>query len=53
MEVKEINVDCIGSQNNPLTEEELTAISAFIRKSKDVRLLGNKRKSIKNKKPMH
>ena len=49
IKVKELNVDSIGSQNNPPTEEELAAISAFIRKSKEVRLIRNKRKSIKLK----
>ena len=49
---KELNVDFIGGQSNPLTKEEQLAISAFIKKLKEKRSRNNKRKTSElNKRP--
>ena len=42
--VRELDVDFIGGQNNPLTKEEEIAISTFIQKLKE-----KKHKSVKKK----
>ncbi|MBX3241371.1 MAG: hypothetical protein KIT80_17810 [Chitinophagaceae bacterium] len=42
--IKELNVDFIGGQNNPLTKEEERAISDFIRSEKEKRKLKEVRK---------
>ena len=39
---KELDVDFIGGQNNPLTKEEQLAISAFIKKMKNITMKRNK-----------
>ncbi|MBS1733850.1 MAG: hypothetical protein JST02_11200 [Bacteroidetes bacterium] len=41
---KELDVDFIGGQNNPLTKEEEVAISNFIRADKEKRRLKELRK---------
>jgi hypothetical protein len=41
---KELEVDFIGEQNNPLTKEEEKAISDFIRAAKEKRKLKNVKK---------
>ena len=41
---KELDVDFIGGQNNPLTKEEENTISAFIRAGKEKRKLKALRK---------
>lgn len=41
---KELDVDFIGGQNNPLTKEEEMAISDFIRADKEKRRLKERRK---------
>ena len=41
---KELDVDFIGGQNNPLTKEEEKAISDFIRADKEKRKLKELRK---------
>jgi hypothetical protein len=50
---KELDVDFIGGQNNPLTKEEEKAISDFIRADKEKRRLKELRKKtvIKQKQP--
>ncbi len=42
--VKELDVDFIGGQGNPLTKEEEKAISDFIRAEKEKRKLKERRK---------
>ena len=42
--LKELDVDFIGGQQQPITKEEELAISAFIRASKEKRLLQTVRK---------
>jgi cytochrome c1 len=44
---KELDVDFIGGQNNPLTKEEQVAISAFIKQLKEKRSKIKKSKSLK------
>ena len=44
---KELDVDFIGGQNNPLTKEEQLAISAFIKKMKKRPGRATKRKATK------
>jgi len=44
---KELDVDFIGGQNNPLTKEEQLAISDFIKKLKDRRTKNAKRNTVK------
>ncbi len=44
---KELDVDFIGGQNNPLTKEEQLAISTFIRQLKEKRSKSGKRKTLK------
>jgi hypothetical protein len=46
--LKELDVDFIGAQQQPITKEEELAISAFIRAHKEKRRLLTKRKT-KNK----
>ncbi len=41
---KELDVDFIGGQENPLTKEEQLSISAFIKELKEKRLKSDKRK---------
>jgi hypothetical protein len=50
---KELDVDFIGGQNNPLTKEEEKAIRDFIRADKEKRRLKELRKKtvIKQKQP--
>jgi hypothetical protein len=49
---KELDVDFIGGQHNPLTKEEQLAISAFINKLKEKQNKSDKRKLVKtNKQP--
>ncbi len=43
---KELNVDFIGGQNSPLTNEEEKAISAFIIASKDKRNIKKAKKKL-------
>ena len=43
--LKELDVDFIGGQQNPITKEEEFAISAFIRKQKEKRQLHTIRKT--------
>ena len=47
---KELDVDFIGGQNHPLTKEELSSISAFIKQLKVQRNRPPKRKVKKLKK---
>jgi hypothetical protein len=47
---KELDVDFIGGQNNPLTKEEEKAISDFIRADKKKRRLKELRKKAMAKK---
>lgn len=47
---KELVVDFIGGQNDPLTKEEQLAISAFIKQLKEKRNRTRKRKSLKTRK---
>ncbi len=50
---KELDVDFIGGQNNPLTKEEENAISAFIRADKEKReLKGVRKKTILKQKQL-
>lgn len=46
---KELDVDFIGGQNNPLTKEEEKAISDFIRADKEKRRLKELRKKATTK----
>ena len=45
--VRELDVDFIGGQNNPLTKEEEIAISAFIQKLKEKKHNSVKKKTAK------
>jgi hypothetical protein len=45
--VRELDVDFIGGQNNPLTKEEEIAISTFIQKVKEKKNKSVKRKTAK------
>lgn len=47
---KELDVDFIGGQDNPLTKEEEKAISDFIRADKEKRRLKEAKKATANKK---
>lgn len=49
---KELDVDCIGGQDKPLTKEEQSAISAFIKQLKEKQDKNNKRKSLKTNKEL-
>ena len=49
---KELDVDFIGGQSNPLTKEEQLAISAFIKQLKEKRSKTSKRKSLKTDKQL-
>lgn len=50
--IKELDVDFIGGQNNPLTKDEQLAISTFIRQQKEKLSKANKRKSLKTDKQL-
>lgn len=50
--LKELNVDFIGGQDNPLTKEEQLAISAFIKKLKKKQNKSNQGKSLKKDKQL-
>ena len=47
---KELDVDFIGGQNNPLTKEEEKAISDFIRANKEKRKLKERKKATAKRK---
>ncbi len=47
---KELDVDFIGGQDKPLTKEEQSAISAFIKQLKEKQNKSSKRKSLKTEK---
>ena len=47
---KELDVDFIGGQNNPMTKEEQLLISAFIKQLKDNRIKKARRRTTKSQK---
>jgi hypothetical protein len=47
---KELDVDFIGGQDNPLTKEEQLAVSAFIKQLKEKQNKSDKRKLVKTDK---
>ncbi|MFN8253746.1 MAG: hypothetical protein U0V75_17875 [Ferruginibacter sp.] len=47
---KELDVDFIGGQNNPLTKEEQLSISAFIKQLKESRIKKTRRRATKSAK---
>ena len=49
---KELDVDFIGGQDQPLTKEEQSAISAFIKQLKEKQNKNSKRKSLKTDKEL-
>ncbi|MBK8807255.1 MAG: hypothetical protein IPO21_11655 [Bacteroidales bacterium] len=49
---KELDVDFIGGQDKPLTKEEQSTISTFIKKLKEEQNKSSKRKSLKTDKEL-
>ncbi|MBX7225485.1 MAG: hypothetical protein K1X55_05610 [Chitinophagales bacterium] len=49
---KELDVDFIGGQDKPLTKEEQSAITAFIKQLKEKQNKSGKQKSLKSDKEL-